>query len=292
MRNFILFIRRFFNLILFLGLEIVCFILIARTNTMQGNDVMNSANAVTGQLYSTQNDIASYFNLKAANKSLADENARLRRELALRDDSYDTLKSFSKEHSYVATNDTSKVIRYADYTYRVARVINNSVSEQNNYITLNRGYEHGIRKNMSVVSSEGVVGKIVNVSEHFSTAISVLSARQPVSGRLKSGTYGNVEWDGRNPDYMFMSKVPQEIKVYRGDSVMTTSYSFFPPNVLIGRVERIRIMKKDNSQTLVLRTASNFRNLQYVYVVENGLLQERVALEDSTAKLNKPRRRP
>lgn len=290
MRNFILFIRRFFNLILFLALEVVCFILIARTNTLQGNDVLNSANAVTGYFYNRQSDVAYYFSLKATNDSLVAENARLRTALSLRDYSFDTLRDTQVTRSFIATNDTSKRIQYASYTYYVAKVINNSVSEQNNYITLNRGYRHGIRKNMPVISGAGVVGKVVNVSDHFATVISVLSARQPVSGRVKGNTFGNVEWDGRNPDYMYMPKVPQEIKVYKGDSVLTTSFSFFPPDILIGRVERIRTEKKDNSQTLILRTANNFRNLQYVYVVNDSMLQERLHLEDSTQKQNKPKR--
>jgi cell shape-determining protein MreC len=51
--------------------------------------------------------------------------------------------------------------------------------------------------------------------------------------------------------------------------------------VLIGRVERIKKVRKNNSQTLILRSATNFRNLMYVYVVENALLNERHQLEDS-----------
>lgn len=290
MRNFILFIRRFFNLILFLVLEVVCFVLIARTHSMQGNDVMNSANAVSGYFYNRQSDIAYYFSLRTVNKTLAEENARLRQQLADKNYSYDTIRTGTMDRSFVAGNDSGKVVQYASYHYQVARVIKNSVTEQNNYITLNRGAAHGVRKNMPVISSDGVVGRVVNVSEHFSTVISVLSARQSVSARLKGRTIGNVEWDGRNPDYMYMNKVPQEVKVFRGDSVLTTSYSFFPPDVLIGRVERIRTVKKDNSQTLILRSASNFRNLEYVYIVDNALLGERRNLEDSTLKQNKPKR--
>ena len=78
-----------------------------------------------------------------------------------------------------------------------------------------------------------------------------------------------------------MKDVPQQIKVHRGDSVFTTSYSFFPEGVLVGTIERVALVKKNNLQILHLIPGANFRNLQYVYVIENKMDNERRALEDS-----------
>ena len=93
MRNFILFIRRFFNLILFLGLEVICILLITRTNTTQGNDIVSSANIVSGILYKKQNDVMYYFGLRRMNDSLINENARLRAQLS----SYRTVDLLKEE---------------------------------------------------------------------------------------------------------------------------------------------------------------------------------------------------
>lgn len=280
MRNFILFVRRFFNLILFLLLEIVCIILIARTNSMQGNDVMSSANTVIGLMYKKQNDVVYYFGLRAMNDSLINENATLRLKLATYK-SFDTVKDFNVAKPIESTDTMRQIIDYAKYYYRTARVVNNSVSGSNNYITINRGSNDGIKKNMAVISGTGVVGRIVHVSGNFSSAISVLSVKQQVSAKLKDGTVGYVSWEGKQPDVLLMQDVPQQIKVKKGDSVFTTSYSFFPPDVLIGTVYKTTSIKKNNLQKLYLRTATNFRNMQYVYVVENTYLPERTQLEDS-----------
>ncbi len=280
MRNFILFIRRFFNLILFLGLEIVCIILIARTNMLQGNDIMSSANSVIGLLYKKQNDVVYYFGLKRMNDSLINENSRLRLQLA-QHNSFDTLSDSAVTKPILSPDTNKHVIQYAEYLYRSARVVNNSISSANNYITINRGSADGIKKNMAVVSGTGVVGRVVHVSKHFASAISVLSVKQQVSAKLKDGTIGYVSWDGGRPDELLMKDVPQQIKVHKGDSVFTTSYSFFPTDVLIGRVYKIELIKKTGMQILHLLTATNFRNLQYVYVVENKFLPERTQLEDS-----------
>lgn len=280
MRNFILFVRRFFNLILFIALEIVCVILIARTNSMQGNDVMSSANTVVGLLYKKQNDVVYYFGLKRMNDSLLNENMRLRLQLA-KQYSADTFTDLVVRKPFETEDSVKKIIDYSKYSYHAARVVNNSVSGSNNYITINRGSKDGIHKNMAVITGYGIVGRIVHVSNNFASALSVLSVKQSVSARLKDGTIGYVSWEGKRPDELIMQDVPQQIKVRKGDSVFTTRYSFFPPDVLIGTVFKREYIKKNNLQILHLRTSTNFRNLQYVYVVENIYLPERRQLEDS-----------
>jgi rod shape-determining protein MreC len=283
-RNFILFIRRFFNLILFLALETLCVVLIARTQMMQGVDIMSSANTLSGKAYQKQQDVVYYFGLKRMNDSLINENARLRNMLTVVN-SYDTLRD-SAVTLAVQPADTGQVIKYNDYIFRTARVINNSVAFGNNFITINRGSKDGIRKGMAVVSGTGVVGRVEYVSAHYASVLSVLSVKQKVSAKLKDGTFSAVTWEGENPDLLHMENIPQQIKVRKKDSVFTTSYSFFPANILIGTVVRGTKASKNNMQTLHLKTATNFRNLQYVYVIENKMSAERQALEDST-KMNR-----
>jgi len=281
LRNFILFIRRFFNLILFLGLEVICILLITRTNTMQGNDIVSSANVVSGLLYKKQNDVVYYFGLRKMNDSLINENASLRKQLSAYN-TVDTLKDVLVKKLIPSTDTLKHIARYADYKYYTAHVINNSVSAANNYITINRGSSSGLRNGMAVITGSGTVGKVVHVTSGFASVISILSIRQPVSAKLKDGSYGKINWGGESPDILEMRDVPQQIKVKKGDSVLTTSYSFFPADVLIGTVYKIEVSKKDNMQMLYIHPAVNFRNLQYVYVVENILAEERKTLEDST----------
>lgn len=292
------FLRRFSTLLLFLGLEGLCFYLIARTKTLQGADVLSSANAVSGAFYRRQHAVAAYFNLPAVNDSLLAENARLRALIAQRGYETDTLHDTSFARSYrepaQSSLDTVPVIRYARYTYRTARVINNSVTERNNFITLARGTDDGIRPGQAVISGTGVVGKVVYATAHFAAAVSILSERQPVSARLADGTTGTVRWRYGKPDLLELEDVPGELKIYRGDSVLTTAYSFAPPDVLVGRVVRLRRIKRNNSQTLLLRPAADFRKLEYVYVVENTYADERQAVEDSARAALRPanNRRP
>ena len=258
-------------------------VLVAQTKTLQGNDLVSSANSVSGLVYKKRSDVAYYFGLRNMNDSLLNENALLRKKIEQLH-SLDTLRD-SLVHSKINPSDTSiHIVKFADYIYRTARVINNSINTSNNYITINRGARDGVGKNMAVISGTGIVGRVEHVSAHFASVLSILSSKQKVSAKLKDGTNGYIVWDEKQPDELLMTDVTQQAKVKKGDSVFTTSYSFFPADVVIGVVTKIETIKKNNFQLLYLQSSTNFRNLQYVYVVENKMAQERKQLEDSSIK--------
>lgn len=295
MRNFILLIRRFWNIILFLILEMVCFSMISKSRSMQGMDIVASSNAVSGYVYKKQNDVVYYFQLRRMNDSLLNENARLRNLLAGKSN-IDTFRDVIAKVPITIKDTTSikdttigtkltpsgavKVIRYANYRYIPARVINNSISNDRiNYITLNRGAADGIRKDMAVVTTNGIVGRVDDVSANYSRVVSVLSDRK-VSTKLSDGTSNLITvWNPGSPEFVVTEKVPLYIKVRKGDSVFTTGYSFFPENVLIGTVAKVDTMKATNSKNIKVRLSTNFRNLQYVYVVGDKMAEERNKLE-------------
>lgn len=286
MRNFILIIRRFFNLILFVGLEIVCLVLISRSRNLQGDELVSSANTAVGIIYQKRSDLVYYIGLGKMNDSLLAENVRLRK-IVDRYKTVDTLQDMKVRRELASTSGdtTQHVVKYADYIYRTARVINNSVDGVNNYITINRGTKDGIQKGMSVISGNGLVGRVEYVSAHFASILSILSNKQQVSARLKDGTFKSTVWDNEHPDFFMMKDMPPEAKIKKGDSVFTTSFgNTFPPDVLIGTVTGIEINKKNGKQQLYLRPATNFRSLQYVYVLENILGPERKQLEEQAIK--------
>ena len=238
---------------------------------------------VSGIVYKKQSDVVYYFGLRKMNDSLVNENARLR--IAIDQlHSVDTLKD-SLVHRKIAPLDSSThIVKYADYLYRTARVINNSTNASDNYITINRGSKDGIAKNMAVISGTGIVGRVEHVSAHFASVLSILSSKQKVSAKLKDGTNGYIIWDEKQPDVLIMTDVPQQVKVKKGDSVYTAIFSIFSPDILIGTVVKTVVVKKNAMQLIYLQSSTNFHNLQYVYVIENKMVVEKKQLEDSTAK--------
>jgi len=257
--------------------------LIAKTNTLQGNDIVSSANTVSGLVYKKQSDVVYYFGLRKMNDSLLNENSLLRKKIdALR--SIDTLKDSFVHRRLNPTDTNTHIVKFADYLYRTARVINNSTNATDNYITINRGSQDGISKNMAVISGTGIVGRVEHVSAHFASVLSILSSKQKVSAKLKDGTNGYITWDEKQPDVLVMTDVPTQVKVKKGDSVYTAVFSIFSPDILIGTVVRVETIPKTATYRIYMQSSTNFHNLQYVYVIENKMAGEKKQLEDSTAK--------
>lgn len=245
---------------------------------------MNSANLGVAFWYKKQSGVSYYFGLKRMNDSLLNENTKLHQQLASLTE-HDILTDSSVTRGELLS-DSVHSIQYAHYKYYKARVVNNSVNATSNFITINRGYKEGISPNMAVVSGNGVVGRITNVSPHFATALSILNTKQSLSSKLKDGTTSFVYWEQNlGPDVLLMKITQPEIKIRKGDSVYTTSYStLFPADMLVGTVSRVFIIKKDNSRLLHIKPVTNFRNMQYVYIIKNDYIEERRKLEDTTQR--------
>lgn len=275
-------------------LEVICIAFVFRNNNYQRTVYVNSSNNVSGRLYTWQNDVQYYFHLKSTNDSLVRENARLHNELLTSFNTFDTTHILKTDTVRKYSNDTMHRVIGTEvrrYHWLEAKVINNSVTREINYLTINRGSKYGIKPNMGVVGPSGVVGVVRNVSENYATVISLLSASKSAafgfSARLfTSREMGTVIWDGKDGGHAIMKDVPKSAKIKAGDTVVTSGFSaLFPENIHIGYIESYSLADKSSTAyTIRLKLATNFFNLQYVYVIDNLLKDEQKKLEDSTYK--------
>ena len=281
MRNIFLFIRRYFNFLFFLVLQIIALSFLFRYNKFHEAAFMGVANELTGRVSSKYSNVEYYFHLKKTNESLAHQNELLLNQLK---DNFQSPDSLTKIVLDTTQIDTLGIAR--KYLWREARVVNNSVSLQNNYITIHRGERQGVRKDMGVISPQGIVGMVVNTSENFSVVMTMLNRQSSVSAKiLKTGEIGKVQWDGRSPGFITMINIPKSVPVVKGDSVVTSGYSLsFPPGIMIGVIADIIDDKTSNFYTLNLKPSTNFYSLEYVTVVDNLQKDEQKRLEEAERK--------
>ena len=243
-------------------------VFIVRYNNFHQVRVLNSSNVVSGQIYEKYNSVREYFSLRTINDDLAEENARLRKQVQ----SY-LLTDIGKT---IERNIDNELIRSVS-----AKVINNSVNKQYNYITLNKGAKDGILPDMGVICPEGIVGVIINVSENYSTALSVLNGRWSVNAKLSdSNHFGPLRWEGRNPYVAVLEEIPYHVKVSKNERVITSGYSAtFPEGILIGRVIEVEHKEGESFQKIRVQLSVDFNNLYYVEVIENITKKEQEELE-------------
>jgi rod shape-determining protein MreC len=280
-RNVFLFIRRHFNFLFFLVLQIIALSFLFRFNKYHEAAFLNVSTEITGRVNERYNNIEYYFQLKKTNESLVQENLRLRQQLKENYEAPDSLRRLIKD---TIKTDTGR--SFLKYEIMEAKVVGNSVTSQANYLTIHRGFDQGVRPNMGVIGPQGIVGSVVNVSANFATVQSVLHNQFRYVAMLKHNKEtGTIQWDGQSPSFVTMKGISKSVTVQQGDTVLTTQLSsLYPAGVMVGTVAEIIPDASSNFYTLKIRTATNFSTLEYAYVIDNLQYNEQKKLEDSTRK--------
>ncbi len=274
MRNLLRFFAKNHVVLLFLFLEAVSMILIFNYNNYQKVRFLNSSNRITASVYNVFNNVADYFSLAKTNAELASENSELRNLLG----KYKQIENLS-----TSATDTSLGIS-PDFSFNSAKVINNSVYKQYNYLTLNKGKKDGIKTDQGIISSNGVIGIVLNVSDAYSTGISLLNKRLNVSAKIKKYNYfGSLDWDGKNYRYIQLLDIPFHIELNKGDTIVTSGRSlYFPEDILIGTIDSFYKKDGENFYTINVKLSADFQTISYVSIIENLNKEAIINLEQQT----------
>ncbi|MFO8235519.1 MAG: rod shape-determining protein MreC [Bacteroidales bacterium] len=273
MQNLIRFLLRYYFVILFIAIETLSISLLINNNNYQNSKFVGFTRSLSGTFYGKINNIRQYLKLKEENKRLAEENVRLKNYLS-------SLEEPPGENKLLPEN-ISDTVMEKQYHYNKARVINNSINKQHNYITLDKGSEDGIEPEMGVVADDGVVGIVHGVSDHFSTVISVLNNELKISAKHKnSGYFGSLTWNGEDYQYVRLQEIPLHTKLSNGDSIVTSGYStIFPEDILIGFVDEWE-EKGGSFYEINVRLSLDFKKLSHVYIIQNSFADEQKTIEE------------
>jgi rod shape-determining protein MreC len=258
---------------LFLLLMIISLSLTIQSHSFHKSKVISSANFLSGGVYEKMNNVNEYFNLKIQNDELAKENARLKSLLF-------NLKYTTK----LPMVDSIYGVKKIDVI--ISKVIKNSYNVHENYLTLNSGSKQGIKQDMGVINSLGIVGVIENTSTNYSTVLSILNTSRPLNAKIKkSGHYGSLTWNGKSTGFVQLTDVPRLATVKKGDTIVTGGLSnIFPENINIGTIEKVYTDNETNFYTLDIKLFNDMTSLGYVYVIKNKDTPEINKLEKKTAK--------
>lgn len=261
MLNLIRFFFRNGPFFVWLILTIVSIILLVQHNPYQRSVWMGSANYITGSLYKASDNVSSYFGLRQINSEQLSHIAELENEVL-------RLKHLVRNYEDFQSLVIDTV---SNYRYTIAHVVANSTNKVENFLTLDKGYEDGIRQDQGVADHNGVVGIVSKVSAHYALVISLLNPNLRLSASLKDEeSYGSLWWDGNDPRYALLEDLPRTVQFEKGDTVVTTSYSSsFPAGVPVGMVEESFETDNNNFLTLRIRLFADFRSIQDVHVIDN-----------------------
>lgn len=257
---------------LFIALEIISFVLIINYNNFQSVKYLNSSNRITGSIYKSFNSVLYYFELAKINSELAEENANLRTLIRSQEGVQNQTDSLSISY------DKGEL----DYRFISARVINNSVNKTFNYITLNKGSKDGVKPDQGIVSGNGIVGVVINVSNSYALGLSVLNQRWGVSAKLKkNGFFGSLLWDGVDYKFANLMEIPFHVMLSQGDSVVTSGFSsIFPEGIAVGTIYSFEQPEGENYYNIKVKLSTDFKALSFVKVIDNLDKEEITEIEN------------
>lgn len=248
-------------------------ILIVNFNDYHRVSFLNSSNFISGSIFSMVDGVKEYSYLSKENKRLVVENARLK-ELVLHYKSEDA--------SVVIDTTVTTMDSLLQYQLYNAKVVRNDIFTDYNYITINKGTSDGVSVDQGVINDQGVVGVVSAVSSHYSVAISLLNKHFKLSSKIeKNNYYGSLSWNGESYQYAKLNEIPFHVSIAVGDTIVTSGYSsIFPEGIPVGVISSFEKEGGSNFYDINVKLLTDFKNINYVNIVDYSLKEERVALEE------------
>lgn len=265
MRNLLNFFIRYGAWFLFVFYAAIsCFLLFQR-NPFQHHVYLTSANAVLSGVYDVAANVTGYINLRDINADLQRRTADLESEvIALREHNR-ALRQQLLQDSLRTTDSLGR------FRFILATVVNNSVVNPYNYITVNKGRLDSIQPEMGVMDQNGVVGVVNTVSDHHARIISLLNPNFRLSCKLRGNdAFGSLVWDGKSPYEAILEELPKQVRFHKGDTIITSGYSaVFPEGIPVGTIIGSTRGEDDNFNTLRIKLLTDFSTLSTVKVISN-----------------------
>lgn len=216
-------------------------------------------NRVGFSISASVEDLRELEDLRSRIADLETENARLQAEVVRLRETGSDYTRLAAAVSYTSSVD--------NMDFLAADVINRDTSRALRTIIINRGTRDGIRVGMPVVTENGLVGRIIDVSASFSRVMLITSESSYISARLQTSREEGII-NGRTASTMRMEMLPLNASVQNGDLVLTSGLGGnLPPDLVIGQIESTRRFESEASQSAEVRSLVDFNRLELVLVI-------------------------
>ena len=275
MQQIIDFIIRKKDVVVYLILLLFSLLLIINSNYFHKSKILLFSNSITNYTFDKFSFFNEYFELKKINSSLIDENLFLKSRL-----------------EKVSNNNNIDSLKNVIFKYKNAKVISNNLSSFKNHLIINKGADDGLKNEMGIINSTGIVGIINRTSKNYSSVMSILNIETKINAKVKrTSHFGTLEWDGLSNGYLLLNDIPETADIKVGDSIITGGMSLiFPEGINVGVVSEVINRNKHNDSLSRLNTNNgkyldikfrenylnievklhtNMNNLNNVYVIES-----------------------
>ena len=267
MQQIIDFIIRKKDVVVYLILLILSLALVFNSNYFHKSKIILFSNSIAN--YSTENFnyLNEYFELKKINSNLLEENLILKNQL-------------EKVNKPTSLDSLTNI----NFSYKNAKVISNNLSSFKNRLVINKGIKDGLKNEMGVINSDGIVGIINSTSKNYSSIMSILNIEIKINAKIKKTShFGTLEWDGLSTKYLKLNDIPETANIKIGDSIVTGGMSLiFPEGIKIGVISKI----SSNENQVTSFSIKSGNNDVFEYESRENYLNIKVKLNTDMSNLN------
>lgn len=251
------FISHYRQSILLFVYSIISFALITSSDRAIVEGMRSSSLIIVGTVQYQLTNISSYFDLKEKNRFLRKENTRI---------------AYENEHLQDALLENIRLKKLLQFKYKVnyelvpAKVIGQSPQNLLTGLLLSSEEIHKIKKNSAVMTSEGLVGKIVKIAHNYAICQILLDPNSRVSAKVqRNREIGIIKWNGASG--FLLDHIPTTTKIMAGDVIFTSGLSqIYPTNIKIGVVTFVQENTHELFKSIEVRPSVNFNTLEEVFI--------------------------
>ncbi|MBC7255639.1 MAG: rod shape-determining protein MreC [Chloroflexi bacterium] len=210
--------------------------------------------------------------LEAENESLRAENAALKNQLVLLEEARIENETLRRQLAFKSA--------VPNYQLLSAEVVGQDSSDFLRFIIVDRGTADGVRRGMPVLTAEGLVGRVQEVSVNSAKVLLITDPSSSVAALIqRTRATGVVQ--GQLGESMVMRYLAPDSPVMPGDVVLTSGLGGnFPKRLVIGKVVRVERHEVEMFQDALVEPAVNLRDLEMVMILLNFSPAELVAPKD------------
>lgn len=162
-----------------------------------------------------------------------------------------------------------------DYKLQSARIVTRDITRQKNHFTIDKGLIHGVEEGMAIINDKGVLGKVILASHSYAVAQSYLNVDFRLPAAIQSSrTFGIVRWEDGSRDRLILDHVSQTEAVEKGELVVTSSSTVFPPGISIGTVDSAQVRPGQNDWLIYLNPSAPIQKADFVFIIMEQLSPE------------------
>ena len=202
--------------------------------------------------------------VKQENEELAAKNAELENKLVEYNRMKDENTTLREMFDYSQANQ--------NYNYLGCNIVGYSGGNISNGYVIDKGTNDGVKKDMIVITPQGLVGKVTKSESMYSIVQTILSENIAVASMVESTreTTGILQGatDNKNKNLTVLSNIPIDSEIKEGDVILTSGLGgMYPKEIRIGEVVSVEVDTVGIMKKAVVKPYVDFNKLEGLFVV-------------------------